>query len=191
MNIIKLKKRCIFCKKEFVKNKKYSSKQWKKVKFCSQQCFADWWGKQYKGTIRPQKDKDKISKTMKKYFKEHPEIVKKRRQAWLGNKNPAYIDGKTPQNIKLRNNTKYMKWARLVKERDNYICKKCGGQHKKRKKIHAHHTPFSIARLAGTKFEKYLYNIRNGITLCVRCHMILENKIRRPIVGNKSSTNNG
>ena len=57
---------------------------------------------------------------------------------------------------------KYKEWREKVFNRDNYTCQDC----KKRGSIelNAHHIkPWSI-------FKELRFDIRNGITLCVRCH---------------------
>lgn len=60
--------------------------------------------------------------------------------------------------------TKYINWAKKVKERDNYTCQCCGAK-KERKYIHAHHLNSWLEN------KKIRYDIKNGITLCSYCHM--------------------
>lgn len=55
----------------------------------------------------------------------------------------------------------FVKWAKLVKERDNYICQVCG---KYNTEIHAHHM---------NSWDIYVddrYKIQNGASLCAYCH---------------------
>ena|ERR1700690_2453273 len=63
-----------------------------------------------------------------------------------------------------RNAAKDMDWKKLVKERDKK-CVKCGSKNK----LHAHHIiPFKDN--IETRFD-----LDNGITLCISCHMSFEN----------------
>ena len=69
--------------------------------------------------------------------------------------------GISSKNILERQSSKYKQWRRRVFKRDNYTCQMCsvrGG------KLNAHH-------IKGFAEDKLLrYNMRNGITLCVKCH---------------------
>lgn len=88
-----------------------------------------------------------------------------------GNKNPGWIDGRTPEHKKQRRTIEYKLWRVAVFERDNYtcqICRKRGGN------INADHIK-SFAQ-----FPEFRTSIENGRTLCVPCHRKTEN------FGNKS-----
>ena len=66
--------------------------------------------------------------------------------------------------IKFKRNTfnikKLKAWARQVKVRDNFKCIACGYKGA----LHSHHV------LKKSKHRKYVYDLRNGLTLCVLCH---------------------
>ena len=49
-------------------------------------------------------------------------------------------------------------WARMVKHRDGYVCKRCGAGD-----VEAHHI-LPVSKGGG-------YEMDNGITLCVSCHL--------------------
>jgi predicted restriction endonuclease len=70
----------------------------------------------------------------------------------------------TPINESIRKSLKYKLWREKVFERNNYTCKLClkrGDQI-----IHAHHIlPFS-------EFKEFRFDIKNGITLCKKCHKL-------------------
>ena len=52
------------------------------------------------------------------------------------------------------------KWSLEVRERDGFMCRKCGS----REKLNAHHIkPFA-------DFPELRFDINNGITLCEDCH---------------------
>ena len=62
---------------------------------------------------------------------------------------------------KIFNKDKLSNWARKVKIRDKFQCKACGYKGY----LHSHHI------LPKSKFPKYCYDIKNGITLCYLCHL--------------------
>lgn len=71
-----------------------------------------------------------------------------------------------------------MSIVKFVK-RDNFTCQKCGSKSGKNYDdkifIEAHHL-IPVRQLIKTKFEKYIYDIRNGITLCMNCHKHIPRK---------------
>lgn len=56
---------------------------------------------------------------------------------------------------------RFIKWARLVKERDGFQCRLCG---RKGGNLNAHHI------YAWNKYPEYRFDISNGITLCSQMH---------------------
>lgn len=56
----------------------------------------------------------------------------------------------------------YMAWARAVKRRDHFTCRRCG--HHQRRGMHAHHV------LPWADFPQWRFDVSNGITLCPPCH---------------------
>lgn len=89
--------------------------------------------------------------------RKRPEITGKNNHNWRG--------GITSENEKLRKSTRYILWRKSILERDNYtcqICKKRGG------KLQADHIkPFCA-------FPEFRFDIKNGRTLCVPCHLRTE-----------------
>lgn len=69
------------------------------------------------------------------------------------------------------------KWAKEIKERDNWICKKCGCL--ERKALAAHHI------IPWKSDESKRFDIENGITLCNVCHHKLEGFQKGQIAWNK------
>lgn len=75
-----------------------------------------------------------------------------------------------------RNTMTYKIWRQAVIDRDGYKCCACGSE----EKLHAHHIkPFA-------EYPDRRFDVRNGITLCDRCHrtihqMMREDKIRKEI----------
>ena len=83
------------------------------------------------------------------------------RPTQVGEKNPNWKGGITPEQIRVRMSTQYSEWRTQVFERDNYTCQKCGTR---AGYINAHH----IESFAGN--PKLRTEISNGITFCKACH---------------------
>lgn len=80
---------------------------------------------------------------------------------YSGARNYRWRGGITAKNLKIRYSKPGIQWANQVLRRDNFtcaICKQCGG------KLHSHH----IMQFA--YFPEERFNVRNGVTLCEKCH---------------------
>ena len=93
-----------------------------------------------------------------------------------GSKNKNWRGGVTELKEQIMNSREYRLWKNEVKKRDNYICTKCGND---KKQIDAHHFPKSFRQLLKENnihtLEDaigclLLWDISNGITLCIDCH---------------------
>lgn len=93
---------------------------------------------------------------------------------YKGKNNPHYIDGRTPQNQKIRASHEYKIWRKLVFKRDKYTCVWCGqigGE------LHADH----IKQFAF--YPELRLDLNNGRTLCKPCHMKTDSYLKgRPKV---------
>ena len=69
--------------------------------------------------------------------------------------------GGTSKNKRVLNCPKVKKWRKKVFERDDYTCQECG---KRGGKLNAHHIK------SWAKYKKLRYKVKNGKTLCRRCH---------------------
>lgn len=72
----------------------------------------------------------------------------------------------------------YRQWIKDVHKKFNYTCQLCAyrpgdGEHRK---LHAHHV-FSYMKLRHTDFERYITDVRNGLTVCANCHRRIHGKI--------------
>ncbi len=92
-----------------------------------------------------------------------------------GDKNPAWKGGITPLQKSIRTHPKYLEWVLAVFTRDKFTCQDCGNVGRK---LEAHH----IKHFAQIIEENHiltvdmalaceeLWDIFNGITLCIKCH---------------------
>lgn len=74
----------------------------------------------------------------------------------------CYVEFKKDPNLDpTSRKASFKTWAPLVKERDNFICQKCGST----ENLHAHHI------LEWQDYPDERFNVDNGITLCSKCHI--------------------
>lgn len=80
----------------------------------------------------------------------------------VGQKNPNWRGGVTPEHKAARMSAAYRQWRMRVFKRDNYTCIHCGDS--KGGNLEADHIkPFAL-------FPKLRYRVTNGRTLCIPCH---------------------
>lgn len=85
-------------------------------------------------------------------------------------------NGKTELNWRIRNSLKYKNWRRENFKRDNYICQECG---KRGGRINVDHKKKfaqilfenNITSLEEALNCEELWNLKNGRTLCRKCHL--------------------
>lgn len=186
-----MNKICLYCKKEFEKPYFISLLEWKTRKYCSKECRIkstkgkpSWnkgiklpyrvWNKGKKCNYLMGNKFAKGNKPNKTSYKKgvHPSIdTEFKRGQWAKEKHPMWKGGITPLNAQIRYSESYKLWKKSVFARDDFTCQECGkvqGWDKKFKKhitIHAHHLkPFSL-------FPKLRFEVSNGRTLCVDCHI--------------------
>ncbi len=87
------------------------------------------------------------------------------RESKLGPKNPAWIQGRTPEEreflrVRFRDYPEYRLWRTQVFTRDEFQCQSCGAK----RRLEAHHLA-SYSAHPETRLE-----VDNGITLCTDCH---------------------
>lgn len=85
----------------------------------------------------------------------------KKRLNMTGNKNPAWIDGRTPENVKIRNSVGSDLWRNSVFSRDNFTCQKTG---QIGGKLIVHHV------LNFSNYPEFRFVLENGITLSKESH---------------------
>jgi predicted restriction endonuclease len=149
---------CKVCKKEKLLTFYYASIR----KYCSNKCSI----KINKEKLKIKKYQDILCKTCSKLIRPWHKYCSQKCYLRKGKNNPNYIDGRTPENHKIRNSLKYKIFRKKVFERDNYTCKICGeiGE-----KLNVHHIkPFSL-------FPELRFSIDNGMTLCIDCHKETDN----------------
>lgn len=95
-----------------------------------------------------------------------PEVRKKISETKMGDKNPNWKGGISPENVRIRNSAEIRMWRKSVFFRDNYTCQECGAKNGNGKAVvlNADHIkPFSL-------FPELRLAIDNGVTLCFDCH---------------------
>jgi len=93
----------------------------------------------------------------------------------LGKDNPAYIDGRKPLVMRIRNHWMTENWRKSIFERDNYTCQDCK---ERGKELEAHHiypfskiiTKYKIDTLKKAIDCNLMWDTNNGKTLCKKCH---------------------
>ncbi len=78
-----------------------------------------------------------------------------------GPKNPNWQGGVQSNWAELKNSSEYKIWRDAILKRDNYTCQGCGDT---RGHFHLHHI------LPRRDFPHLVFSIKNGITLCRKCH---------------------
>lgn len=176
--------KCLICNKEF-----YIRKSIEKVrKTCSKDCCAKYLSIIHKGKrLWKHKDIKPLAKFECLYCHTIKEIKANRinygegkfcsrdcsnkYNKKFGEDNNKWKNGITPYKVSLRKSNRMKEWRKEVFERDNFtcqICKKVGGD------LEAHHcTP--VHKLIKTKLEEFIFDIKNGITLCKLCHSANDN----------------
>ena len=100
---------------------------------------------------------------------------RKNENKWKNENNPSWKGGITPLLRKIRNFKKYSHWRKMILMRDNFVCVNCGlGENI----LHIHHVhsfaeliqEYQIKTLKQAINCDKLWDISNGITLCIDCH---------------------
>jgi hypothetical protein len=98
-------------------------------------------------------------------------ISKGRCGKMVGLNNHMWKGGKTSLSKNLRRRIEFKQWREAVFERDDYTCMNCGIRGGD---LHPHHI-FQVS-----EYPELVYNVKNGITLCVKCHYTFHgDKLRR------------
>lgn len=105
----------------------------------------------------------KRSKSLLEHWASNNKRKEETAKRFLGENNPRWRGGITPELLKIRNSKEYILWRVAVFMRDDYTCQSCG---ERGVKLQAHHIkPFSTN-------PELRFAIDNGQTLCVSCHKI-------------------
>lgn len=116
----------------------------------------------------------KASESHKKYWRENPDKAAERGQKIQGKNHYRWNDGSTVLNTAIRGLTEYRKWAKMVKDRDANKCTECNAT----SNLESHHIVQlneivinnHITNVQEARECKELWDITNGITLCIKCH---------------------
>lgn len=92
----------------------------------------------------------------------------------VGEANPHWKGGVTPENKRVRDSKQMLEWRIAVFQRDDYRCQHCGDRNAKGSgktvRLHAHHIK-GFAERPDLRFE-----VDNGLTLCEPCHYAVHRK---------------
>lgn len=182
MNLFALKgtfKKCKQCRKKFYV-RLYLIKR-KQGIFCSRKCFCKFKKLKSKKIIKKCKQCEKEFKTYHKNanfccqqcagkFKQGKSNSSKgiKRPQQSGEKCGAWKGGITSKYHKVRTSLEIKLWKINVFKKNNFACQKCGDN--KGGNLKAHHI-FNFAQ-----YPKLRTSIKNGITLCEKCHIKFHNK---------------
>jgi len=118
-------------------------------------------------------------------IKKHSEIMKRlakdgkiktcfKKGQFSGEKNPHWIDGRTPEYERVRHSEQMKQWRFYIFKRDNFTCQKCGVKGDG-KNIEAHHIK------SFSKYPKLRFDVDNGQTLCKHCHSLTDNYLNKGV----------
>jgi 5-methylcytosine-specific restriction endonuclease McrA len=178
------KRYCKVCKKEIIRNttkgtNRISPSTYKNRLFCSIKCKSIWLKDNLKGNKNPnfrggKSLCDDCGKELAgRYIYRKTKLNKFYcRNCWAKHyrqeNSCRWQGGKTEINLLERNRAEAYSWRKLVFERDDYTCQKCGDN--TGHNLNAHHIkPWA-------KYKNLRFNIENGITLCKKCHIEIHKK---------------
>jgi len=118
----------------------------------------------------------------------------KKRPEFSGKNHPRWKGGISPLNKLIKYSLEYKLWREAIFKRDNYTCQEC---FIKGKYLHPHHNIKSFAKIMQEFLQQYsqfspiedketlarlaityksLWDVDNGLTLCVECHNLTRKK---------------
>jgi len=116
----------------------------------------------------------------KKISKEIMEKRLKNRKYGIGKNSTHWKGGVTKIDVKCRKMKEYINWRNKVFQRDNYTCQFCN---RSKCYVTAHHIisfsklikKYKIKNIIDARNCKELWNVKNGVTLCEKCHSLTDN----------------
>lgn len=139
--------------------------------FCSKSCKTIYSNKNMVWTEEMRKNHAEKCRKRFKGTKRKRSWVLKQAKTIRGKNHWNWQNGKTKKSLRLRNGYRYRKWRDLVYKRDNWTCQKCGARSMSGKPVilNADHIK------SWAKYPKLRYDISNGRTLCLSCHIKTDN----------------
>ena len=185
-----MKKQCYQCGREFSKPTNQSKKDWKKRKFCSEECVGLW----MKG--KPARNKNSVENIIdsgkkfrfikgKKFSKEFKEKMRGR-TPWNKGKNvhlsprTEFKKGSIPWNKGLGNKNEinrikqskeYREWRKIVMSERKYTCERCKEQGGR---LQIHHVEMICVS------PERIMDKKNVILVCYKCHRLIH-KHEQPV----------
>jgi hypothetical protein len=85
----------------------------------------------------------------------------------LGKNNPNWKGGISKDRDKEKESREYKNWRKKIFIKDNYTCQNCFEKEKVSGRLQAHHLYYR------SEIPNLVFSVKNGITLCVDCHIKL------------------
>ncbi len=169
-----MKKNCLICGDEFT-FRPYMLKIGK-GKYCGRICAAVGIAKTLTGRKQSVETREKRSRKLTGYVYPNVKIayanrIGKNHWNWKGD---SAVEKKDLTYRELKSSTRWVRWRKIIFERDDYTCQMCGGRcgtgFDGTVFLEPHHI-FPVKWLIKNNFLKHIFNPNNGITLCRKCHM--------------------
>jgi len=125
------------------------------------------WNKNTKGICKSNSGSFKKGKVSAFKGKKHTEKARKK-ISMAKSRDKEFQGFKSSINKIIRHSIEYQEWRNKVFKRDNYTCQECG---KSGCYIEAHHKK-PVVECLKEKKEKLIFDVKNGITYCKKCHII-------------------
>ncbi len=178
--------KCSQCNKEFIKSESLRNKN--EYNFCSRKCFAEWRHENLVGDKNPnfsgkivQCAECNVDIFRAKYriasYKNHYCSYQCRIKHMVGPNAGGYKGASRSRKHlvhRIRSLSLYLQWVKDVLKRDDYCCQECNATNN----LHVHHikelimimNEYNITSVKEARACVELWNIDNGLTLCVHCH---------------------
>ena len=152
--------KCEICGKEF-KGDKYNANR-----FCSRECYNTFHQIKNKERMCPCCGKTFIATASKNIYCSQECHLQTLHLKIRGENHPNWKGGITKEMDLIRKSKEYQEWRLEVYKRDNFECVVCGSK----EKINAHHI------LGFKEYPEERFNVKNGVTLCEKCHIKVHQK---------------
>ena len=162
---IRANKECPNCKKNF-EFRVHIFKRNKKLIFCSKNCFLEYTSGKIDLICKCCNERYWTYSSHKKWRGSSFCSRKCRVKFSVGKNHPAWKGGPKARKVRDASSYRYIQWRNKVFKRDNWTCQVCNARSAKGNPVslRSHHIK------SWAKYPKLRFIIKNGITLCAKCH---------------------